>query len=350
MFIRRYILMIMLLVACATVDADDRAALLRGDSCLREYNLAEALTHYKEALAECDRAVVRMRMAECYYRRHDYRQCVGMLSALPPDSLDHDAMRELFFCHKALAQPAQQRQWGERLIERYPMDGEMVAELATSYLIGRQARKALRICSVYWLRDHYNYAVNQVLADTYFVEHEWDLAKYAYKELLEVGDSTYKNLFNLGVCYERQQHLEDARRSFDAAINLSGGQMAGALYHQGVVLNTLGQHDRALQCFEQALPLILPDSAQLYTCYRGMAESHYAQADYAAAAPLFAQALIWWPSSLTTCYYLAICLDATGERASAVARYGEFVSRAEAEKDATDELRQMEADARRRMR
>lgn len=350
MFMRRYILMIMLMIACATASAADGKALLRGDSCLMEYNLAEALTHYREALAECDRAAVRMRMAECYYRRHDYRQCVGTLSALPPDSLDHDAMRELFFCHKALAQPAQQRQWGRRLIERYPMDGEMVAELAMSHLLDRQAEQALRICTVYWMRDHYNYAVNQVLADAYFVEREWDLAKYAYEELLAVGDSTYKNLFNLGVCYEREQRMEDARRCFDAAINLSGGQMAGALYHQGAVLNTLEQHDRALQCFEQALPLVLPDSAQLYTCYRGMAESRYAQANYAAAAPLFAQALTWYPSSLTTYYYLAICLDATGERPAAVARYGEFVSRAEAEKDTTDDLRQMVADARRRMR
>jgi hypothetical protein len=50
------------------------------------------------------------------------------------------------------------------------------------------------------------------------------MAKYSYEELLAAGDTTYMVLFNLGVCYERQDSLVKARDTFDKAIGFPRGR------------------------------------------------------------------------------------------------------------------------------
>ena len=48
----------------------------------------------------------------------------------------------------------------------------------------------------------------------------------------------------------------------------------------------------------------------MFVCYRGMAESHYAQQQYREAAYAFHEALRYDATSLTSYYYYALCLDA----------------------------------------
>ncbi len=339
-----------LLIVCARAGADNLREMAIGDSCMEEFNLYLALQHYEKAFKETDNAAVRMRLAECHYRRHDYQRCINIVKPLPDDSLDHKTMREIFYCYKTLSRPALQKAWGQKIIDRYPMDGEIVAELGQAYNVSNQAGQAQMVCVRYWFKDHGNLAVNRVLADAYFIDREFDLAKNGYEELLAAGDTTYMGLFNLGVCYERQQSLEKARDIFQQAIDISGGSMAGALYHQGAVLNALRQYDEAQQCFEQSLSLLLPDSFQMFTCYRGIAESRYARADYSSAAKAFRQALGYDPKSITTYYYLAVCLDATGDRAQALPFYRSFLRLASAEREPSPDLQLLIADVRKRMK
>jgi tetratricopeptide (TPR) repeat protein len=208
------------------------------------------------------------------------------------------------------------------------MDGEIVAELGMAYNMSDEGKMAQKICVAYWFKDHDNIAVNRVLADAYFLDREFDMAKYSYEELLAAGDTTYMVLFNLGVCYERQD----------------------SLVNQGAVLNAMRQYAEAQGCFEQALTLLLPDSVKMFTCFRGIAEGLYAKADYGAAAEAFGQALAYQPLSLTTYYYYALCLDATGKHNVAMTNYKEFLRLAVREENPTNDLRQMIVDARKRMK
>ncbi|MBM6992470.1 MAG: tetratricopeptide repeat protein [Prevotella sp.] len=339
-----------LLIVCARAGADNLREVALGDSCLEQFDLFHALKHYENAFKEVDDAAVRMRLAECYYRRHDYQRCINIVQPLPEDSLDHKTMREIFYCYKSLAQPALQMKWGGKILERYPMDGEIVAETGMAYNLINDSKRAQAICIRYWFRDHGNLAVNRVLADAYFLDHEFDLAKYAYEEQLAVGDTTYLALFNLGVCYERQLSLDKARLIFEQAINISGGSQAGALYHQGTVLNALKEYDKAREYFSKALVLLLPDSVQMFTCYRGIAESDYVKANYGEAIAAFLQAVAYAPRSLTSYYYLGLCYDATNDHRNAVANYQSFLQLASLETTPSDDLKAMTDDVRRRMK
>lgn len=338
-----------LLVVCARVGADNSREIALGDSCMERFNLIQALQHFEIAFKEHDDAAIRLRLAECHYRRQAYQQCINIVKPLSDDSLDHKTMRMIFYCYKSLAQPAKQKEWGHRIANRYPMDGEIVAELGLAYNLENASKKAQQVCIPYWVRDHDNMAVNRVLADAYFLDREFDMAKYSYEELLAAGDTTYKSLFHLGVCYEKQDSLRKASAMFQQAIALSGGMMAGALYHQGTVLNAMKEYEGAQRCFEQALPLLLPDSLAMFTCYRGIAESNYAKGKYAEAAAFFSQALPYLPTSVTTYYYLALSLDAIGRRDKAKENYREFLHWAAREEHPAKELKELMVDARRRL-
>lgn len=341
----------MLLVQCQMGWADSHINVQRGDSCMEAFDLHGALRWYERAFAQGESMELRMKLAECHYRRQSYRQCIDLLAPLPFDSLSHKAMRQLFYAYKAMGQSQQQKAWGERILHRYPMDGEVVAELGRAYTVENNLGMAQRVCIAYWFKDHGNHAVNRVLADAYFLDREFDMAKYAYEEMLADGDTTYMVLFNLGVCYARADSLEKARATFTAAINLSAGSMAGAFYHRGMVCNRLNDHDGAARSFAQALSLLLPDSAQMFTCYRGLAESHYARGQYREAAEAFGIAAAYRPQSLTTFYFLAVCLDLCGRHAEAIPHLQTFLRMAEApdESEDTEALRTLVADARLRL-
>jgi tetratricopeptide (TPR) repeat protein len=169
-----------------------------------------------------------------------------------------------------------------------------------------------------------------------------------YDSLVAAGDSTYAVFFNLGVCHERLDCPQKARTCFDEAIARSDSAIAGALYHQGAVLNALGEADKALACFSKALSVLAPDELQMFTCYRGMGESYYTQKKYREAAYAFHDALRYDATSLTTYYYLGICQAALGDQREAAKQLRTFLSIAEQMESPTESLKEMMDDARRR--
>jgi hypothetical protein len=82
---------------CAGSVTPADSLLMVGDSLMDSHEVYRALCVYQEAFESRDDAAVRMRLASCHYLRAAYRQCVSMLETLSPDSLDHDAMRQLFY-------------------------------------------------------------------------------------------------------------------------------------------------------------------------------------------------------------------------------------------------------------
>lgn len=337
-------------VACARAGADNLREVELGDSCMARFDLFHALQHYEAALARRDDAGVRMRLAECHYRRHDYAKCIQVLKPVPDDSLSHEAMRRVYYSFKELGDQGSQEYWARTIVGRYPMDGEMVAELGTVYLLTNMVYKAIAVCTKYWLVDAHHAAVSGVLADAHFVNREFVMAGDLYAGLLAAGDSTYHVLFNLGVCHERLDRPEQARACFSEAIARSDSAIAGALYHQGAVLNALGEPTAAQACFEKALQVLTPDNLQMFVCYRGMAESHYARRQYREAAYAFHEALRYDATSLTSYYFLGICQEASGNRREAVRQFNTFLTMAAKVSEPTDSLKVMIDDARCRIK
>ena len=343
------LLLVMAMVLAVNANNQSNDNIRRGDSCMVDYDLRHALEYYLKALPDDSSAALRMKIANAYYRQSNYAKSLDIVNGLSADSLDHDTMHHLFDCCKALGLNQRTIGWGEALIKRWPMDGEAVAKLAKEYLLSGLTDKAEIVCNRFWLKDETCMAVNDIMADVYMAQRQWVLAKDSYLLLLQQGDSTYKNMLNLGISYERLEHPEEARRALDVAIAMSDSAVAAPLYHQGVVLNSLKDYPSAMACFRRAMQLLQPDSAVMFSCYRGMAECQYAGEDYSQALGYFSQALDYDPSSISTPYYIGICSEALGKKKEAKAAYQRFLQRAADVESPNKELRKMMADAKQRI-
>lgn len=335
---KQILFLIILLSSVSAVHADD---IHKGDSCLATYDLSGALKYYEAVLKRKPTTVVKMKMAECLYRQHNYARCISTLDSTATDSLDHDSMRRLFYSHRKLRHRSKTISWGKEILLRWPMDGEIVADLASEYLALDLPEKAEGLCNKYWMHDEKNLAVNNIMADIYFVQRQYEIAMSSYLLLLQQGDSTYKNIFNLGICFEQMNKPEQARKALDKAIALSDSDIAAPLYHQGAVLNTLKEYPQAMACFRRAMSLLYPNNAILFACHRGLAEGYYAGQDYRHAVDLFLQAEHDDPTSITTPYYTGVCYDMLGQHAKARAAYQRFLKLAEAFEHPGKDLRDM---------
>ena len=249
-----------------------------GDSCMQQYNTFEALKYYQEAYAiaktrsqqlaveqpdlpldkfdelpeekqdeiiehlkqsaenssivDC---MVQMKLANCHYKRANYRQASDILKLVPEDSLSHESFRQLAFSYQKQGDNDSFIYWASQLVNRYPMDGEVVANLILAYAKNNQPQNGI-ICGLkYSLRDSTNIPVNRALADAWIMNGDFTAASKVYCHLLELGDSTFKTLYSAGLCYSKIKDLERAYTHLSAALTLSQMQHAGAAWRLGVV-------------------------------------------------------------------------------------------------------------------
>ena len=165
-----------------------QVCLQQGDSCMQQFNTFEALKYYQRAykIAEIQDCVrfsmddsdvlskyvpedkipreVRLKLADCYYKRADYRQAAELLKNMPEDSLSHEAFRQLAFSYQKQGDNDSFMYWAEQLIYRYPMDSEVVAGLTLAFARASQPQRGI-VCGMgYCQRDSTNIMVNRALA------------------------------------------------------------------------------------------------------------------------------------------------------------------------------------------
>lgn len=280
--------------------------LLQGDSCMKEYNTFQALKYYQEAFDMAGTYEVRTKLADCHYRRGNYRQASELLKQIPEDSLSHEAFRQLANCYQKQGDVDSYIYWTQQLVHRYPMDGEMVAGLTLAFSHKNQPQKGLlyglNYCNSY---DAKNILVNRAVADAYFMERDFTTAAVWYKGLLEQGDSTFNTFYSAGMCYAQTNDLERAYDYLKAALFLSQMEHYGAAYRLGVVCIDTKRDEEGLRYLNLATELLKPDTIAMKAITLSQGEGYYHLEHYAEAIEAWKQHLSYNPSSIATYYNIA---------------------------------------------
>lgn len=332
---------LILLIVCLPMKAGNLNFLYKGDSCMQAYDTYHALQFYEAAFKKTDNSVIRWKLANCLYQRASYKRCIEILSSLPQDSLSHDAFRQLFYCYKYLDQTKLYLSMGKDLLKRYPMDGEIIADLAASYNANADPDRAYILTFEYYLKDSTNIAVNHQMGDACYIKEEYPLASEIYLKLLDAGVETYSVYYSLGVCYEQLKKMDKAKVALEKAVALSDSTKAGALYYLGYVDNELKLYNEATPCFLKAIQLYQPDPSVMYISYSGLAESYYQKHDYKQASYAFKEALEQNPNAFTASYYLGACYEQMGDRQNAIICYNSFLSHAALLKEKSKDIEDM---------
>ena len=337
--------------------ADSLQVLLqRGDSCMQRYNTFEALKHYQRALVmvqnQGDRSLdsvqnhgpvpLILRLADCYYKRGNYRETAELLKNVPEDSLSHEAFRQLALSYQKQGDADSYIYWGGQLLSRFPMDGEIVAGVILAYARNNQPQNGI-ICGMrYCLRDSTNILVNRALADAWFMNRDFGAAAKLYDRLLAQGDSTFNTLYSAGMCYSQKEDLERAYHYLQLAFLISGMQHYGCAYRLGVVCIDTKRYPEGLGYLDLARQLMRPDTTVMKAITLSQGEGYYLTQHYEEAVAAWKEHLAYNPSSVATYYNIANAYAyLLKDEEQARAYYRQFLDLARQEEKPTAQLLEM---------
>ena len=381
------VFLFLLSVTAAKGEAIDSLQILmqRGDSCMQQFNTFEALNHYQQAYsiaktrsqqqaveqlelpldkleglpqerqdeiierlkrdAEQSAVVscpIQMKLADCYYKRANYRQASDLLKLIPEDSITHEAFRELANSYKRLGDTDSYVYWTSQLVKHYPMDGEMVAGLILGYAQLNQPEKGLTLGLNYSLKDRTNILVNRAVADAFFLKRDFTAAGIWYDQLLQQGDSTFNTLYSAGMSHSQAGNLEKAYNCLSQALILSQLQHAGCAYRLGVVCVDTKRYEEGLRALDLAIELTKPDTTMMKAITLSQGEGYYLTEHYPEAVEAWKRHLSYNPGSIATYYNIAntyTYLVKDDEQAKKY--YQQFLDLARQEAEPNEQLKEM---------
>ena len=367
-------------------DSDSLSVCLqKGDSCMQQYNTFEALKYYQRAYElgkavagkqakdtlklpiedldklpqeEADKIIDRLiagavksatvpyyisaKLADCYYKRGNYFQCSELLKNTPEDSLSHESFRQLAYSYKKQDDTGSFIYWASQLVNRYPMDGEVVAALSQAYTSSEQPQKGI-VCGMrYCQKDSTNIMVNRALADAWFVNRDFSAASKLYERLMQQGDSTFNTLYSAGLSYSMIKDLDRAYTYLRDALFLSQMQHANCAWRLGVVCVDTKRFEEGLGYLDLANQLLLPDTTTMKAITLSKGEAYYLTEHYDKAVDAWKEHLAYNPSSIATYYNIASAYYyylPNGQLAKTY--YEKFLNLARKEETPTPQLKEM---------
>lgn len=336
-----------------------------------QYNTFEALHYYQRAFnyAEAQNVVqfsmedadvlskyipedripreVRLKLADCHYKRANYRETAELLKNVPEDSLSHDAFRQLALSYQKQGDTDSYIYWADQLLRRFPMDGEIVAGLTLAYAKNNQPQNGI-ICGLkYCQRDSTNILVNRALADAWFMNRDFTAAGKLYERLLEQGDSTFNTLYSAGMCYSQKEDLERAYHYLQLAFLISGMQHYGCAYRLGVVCIDTKRYPEGLGYLDLAKQLMQPDTTVMKAITLSQGEGYYLTQHYEEAVAAWKEHLAYNPSSIATYYNIGnVYAYILRDQEQARNYYQQFLDKARQEENPTPQLTEMMGKAR----
>lgn len=305
-----------------------------GDSCMAQYDYYHAMMYYKQVTDADD--IVKSKLATCYFLRADYRRCIGLLELLPDSVLSHDALRQLFYSYKALDdKTTKQRRWGEQLLARFPMDSEVVADMALAYNLSDEPEQALALTQRYEDEDAGNILVKRQKADAQFFLMQYPEATQTYEQLLALGDSTFSAHYSLGMCYEQLAELDTvlmkkAVEHYGRAVQLNDSAKAWPLYHLGSALVKVQRNAEGIHILLMALQRMQPDDVAMFNLHSALADGYYQNEEYYSAIWDWKNCLKYNPQSLASLYNIAQTYELIEkDGVHAVEAYNHFLQMAE---------------------
>ena len=381
------VFLFLLSVTAARGEAIDSLQILlqAGDSCMQQFNTFEALNHYQQAYdlakkrsqqqavehlelpldkleelpqerqdeiierlkhdAEQSAVVscpVQMKLADCHYKRANYREAANLLKLIPEDSLSHESFRELANSYKKQGDTDSYVYWTSRLVDHYPMDGEMVAGLILGYAQLNQPEKGLTLGLNYSLKDRTNILVNRAVADAFFLKRDFTAAGIWYDQLLQQGDSTFNTLYSAGMSHSQAGNLEKAYNCLSQALILSQLQHAGCAYRLGVVCVDTKRYEEGLRALDLAIELTKPDTTMMKAITLSQGEGYYLTEHYPEALEAWKRHLSYNPGSIATYYNIANTYTYLVKDDEQAKRYYEqFLDLARQEAEPNEQLKEM---------
>ena len=180
------------------------ACVLRGDSCQRLNDTYNSMLWYARA-HQLDRLndTVTRKLAQSYFRRGQYNQCLALTDTLTADTATYQDLRLRFNCFQKMgADDSLRIDCGRQILAVNPMDAAVVTDIATFYNNQQKADTALAVCQAYYRLDSTNQLVNKQMGRALFIKKDYYAALDLFLDAYKNGDENPALLFYIGRTYE----------------------------------------------------------------------------------------------------------------------------------------------------
>lgn len=256
------------------LPTEAQLCLERGDSCMDECNLLHAMKWFSRAMELCPTEKAVRRLAECHFGRGDFNQALSIMNRIPADSMTHAGLRLKYQCFGKQKAMDSVFVWGNRIVEDYPLDADVVADLAAKYIEAEKPEKALKVTYQYYLRDSMNVYVNRQMGYAEYLNGQYADAIRTYERLVARGDRSVIVLFPLGMCHYMSNDRPNAYRYLRMAAEATNQGNATCMAKLGIVATQLGHDEEGVECLEQAVRLFEPSDDVMAAIYESLGDAH----------------------------------------------------------------------------
>lgn len=252
----------------SAINPESASYVNRGDSCLRMNDTYNSLLWYQKAYAidSCNDTIVR-KLAQCYYLRGQYKNCISLTDTLLADTAIYQDLRLRFNCFRKMAKDTLANECAKQIVVVNPLDATVVASMAAFYIAHEEVDSALLYAEAYYKIDSTNQQVNAQLATSLYLKKDYYRALDLFLELYNNGDYNLATLYYIGMLYDRCNIPDKAFYYLNIAYMQSLTPQLSILKALSRVAIRTDHRDEALSFTEEALSICQADSVSMAEIY-----------------------------------------------------------------------------------
>lgn len=241
----------------------------KGDSCMQMNDTYNSMLCYEQACAMSFNDTIVRRLAQCYYKRGQYKKSLQLADTLLLSANEYQDLRLRFNCLQKISAPdSVVAECGRKIVAINQLDGVVVAELVSYFCTKKMLDSAMYYGNAYCRIDSTNQTVNRQLARACFLAHDYYRAIDLFLELYHNGDNSPTTLYFIGKSYENCAIFEKAYDFIFMSAEESMFAHVGILKSLASVSLRVADHrDEALEYSDMALNLCVADSASMAEIY-----------------------------------------------------------------------------------
>lgn len=262
---------ILLSIFCSNASAinpESAKYVNRGDSCLRMNDTYNSLLWYQKAYEVEPSDTVMRRMAQCYFKRGQYNNCLSLIDTLTRDTAVYQDLELKFNClRKMEAKDSIVAKCSKQIVAINPLDVPATTQLVTFFNNNKNVDSALYYGLRYYNIDSTNQLVNKQLGRTYYLLNDYYRAIELFLESEKNGDESVSLYYYIGKSYEACKIIDRAYDYLLMACEKSMFGNVGLVKSLAKVCIATEHRDETLDYVDTGILLCQADSASMAELY-----------------------------------------------------------------------------------
>lgn len=259
--------------------------------------------------ANCQDVINLRHISDSLYSRGDIRGCLKTINNIPAGSMEHADYRRQLDCMNLLGMKDETVECGKNIIRLFPDDAETIADIASYYNNRNDSamvRIALSYTQPYLQRDSTHIYVLRQQAKAHYLLEEWQTATDEYQRLLQLGDSTFTVLYNLGRCYYIADELPiKAYKLMLKAAEIKEFKDGNSLSQLGYICIDMGLYEKGAYYLKLAEEALMPSQKLMSSLYGNMEKGFVQCSKYDEAISALERHITFIPTAYYVYYKLA---------------------------------------------